>query len=345
MHRHPNTPAGPVDWLTVDGPSLAGNLLGEPTRRDVAVWRPPGQDGAGLPLLVALAGYAGSGRAMASFRAFGENLPERLDRLSAEGRLPPVVVAMPDAYTRLGGNQYVDSPILGRWSGFLADDLLPFLEARYGCGGAGRRGLFGKSSGGYGALINALARPGTWSAVACHSGDLGFDWVYRPELPTALRCLAPYDGDVANFRTRLAEKEQASSEEVTTLMMLAMAASYDPDPPAWPDIPLPLDRLTGRLDPERWARWRAADPLAIADEGPGPWTEALAGLKALIIDCGTRDEYNILYGSRRFAAALTAEGIAHRFEEFPGTHSGTAHRMDSSLPMLAAALTDVSVPG
>ncbi len=338
MHRRPDTPAGPVDWLTISAPSLAGNLLGEPIGRRVAVWRPAGQEGAGLPLLVALAGFAGSGLAMAGFRSFGENLPERLDRLTAEDRLPPVVVAMPDAFTRLGGNQYVDSPILGGWSGFLADALVPAVEAQYGCGGAGRRGLFGKSSGGYGALINALRRPDDWSAVACHSGDLGFDWVYRPELPAALRGLAPYDGDVASFRARLAEKEQASGEEVTTLMMLAMAASYDPDPAAWPDIPLPLDRSTARLDPDRWQRWLAHDPLAIVEAGPGPWREALGDLRALTIDCGSRDEYNILYGSRRFSAALATAGIAHRYEEFPGTHSGTAHRMDESLPLLAAAL-------
>src|SRR5262249_3962811 len=37
-----------------------------------------------------------------------ENLPERLDRLIGEERMPPVVVAFPDCFTRLGGNQYIN---------------------------------------------------------------------------------------------------------------------------------------------------------------------------------------------------------------------------------------------
>jgi hypothetical protein len=37
--------------------------------------------------------------------AFRENLPERLDRLIGQQRMLPVVVAFPDCFTRLGGNQ------------------------------------------------------------------------------------------------------------------------------------------------------------------------------------------------------------------------------------------------
>ena len=40
---------------------------------------------------------------------FGENMPERLDRLIASGAMPPVVVAFPDCFTKLGGNQYINS--------------------------------------------------------------------------------------------------------------------------------------------------------------------------------------------------------------------------------------------
>jgi hypothetical protein len=32
-------------------------------------------------------------------------------------------------------------------------------------------------------------------------------------------------------------------------------------------------------------------------------------------------------------------GIAHRYDEFEGTHSGINYRMDESLPFLYAALT------
>jgi hypothetical protein len=35
---------------------------------------------------------------------------------------------------------------------------------------------------------------------------------------------------------------------------------------------------------------------------------------------------------------LAEHGVAHRYEEFDGTHSGIDRRMDVSLPLLARAL-------
>ena len=65
--------------------------------------------------------------------------PERLDRLIGEERMPPVVVAFPDCFTRLGGNQYINSAAMGAWEDFLLYEMLPDIERRFGCGGSGRR--------------------------------------------------------------------------------------------------------------------------------------------------------------------------------------------------------------
>ncbi len=58
----------------------------------------------------------------------------------------------------------------------------------------------------------------------------------------------------------------------------------------------------------------------------------------LYIDVGSRDQYNIQYGTRAFIRRLEKFGIGHHFEEFDGTHSGMDWRLDISLPMLAKAL-------
>ena len=58
----------------------------------------------------------------------------------------------------------------------------------------------------------------------------------------------------------------------------------------------------------------------------------------LYIDVGSRDQYNIQYGTRAFVRRLEKLGIEHHFEEFDGTHSGMDWRLDTSLPMLANAL-------
>ncbi len=68
-------------------------------------------------------------------------------------------------------------------------------------------------------------------------------------------------------------------------------------------------------------------------------SENLRSLKGLYIDCGERDQFNLVYGARRFTRRLDALGIAHRYDEFPDNHSSVDYRMDESLPFLAHALS------
>src|SRR5271166_1897514 len=131
-------PAGSVTRVTVESEFLKSNMLGGPTVRVVDVYVPAGHDGQGLPLLVDLVGFTGSGLAHTNWVGFRENLPERLDRLIGEQRMSPVVVAFPDCFTRLGGNQYITSASTGAWEDFLLLEMLPAIEQRFGCGGPGR---------------------------------------------------------------------------------------------------------------------------------------------------------------------------------------------------------------
>jgi len=338
MRRDRSAPAGSVHRLRVDSDALADNRLGDPRERAVDVWVPAGHDGAGLALLVDLAGFTNSGLGHTAWKNFGENLPERLDRLVHAGAMPPAVVAFPDAFTRLGGNQYVNSAAMGRWQDFLADDLVAAVEARFGCGGPGRRGLFGKSSGGYGALVNALRRPDVWAAAACLSGDCGFELCYGPELPVALRGLARHGGSAEAFVVAFEAADRRRGEEITTMMMLAMAATYDPDPDAPFGAVLPVDPHTCEPMADRWEAWLAHDPLRLVPRHAA----ALAGLRGLWIECGERDEYNLLYGARRLTRLLAEAGVAHEYREFPDGHLGIDYRLDEVLPWLAGRLADAA---
>jgi hypothetical protein len=85
---------------------------------------------------------------------------------------------------------------------------------------------------------------------------------------------------------------------------------------------------------ERWANWLRHDPAIVVESR----ADELRRLKALYIDCGERDQFNLLYGARRFVRRLRELGIEHRYEEFPDNHSGVDYRMDDSLPFLAKAL-------
>jgi enterochelin esterase-like enzyme len=335
MRKDRTHAAGEVRRFFVDSEVLKSNMLGDPTRRAIDVYVPAGHDGRGLPLLVDLVGFTAGGPAHTNWKNFGENVPERLDRLIGTGAMPPTVVAFPDCFTRLGGNQYINSVAVGRWDDFLLQEAVPLVESRLGCGGGGRRGVFGKSSGGYGAMVHALLHPDFWSAAASHSGDVGFELLFFQDFPRMLRSLAKHGGSIEKWIAAFEAALKPKDDDVHVLMDLAMAATYDPDPSAFLGIRLPVDPYTCALIPERWANFVKWDPLTLVEKhGQG-----LKRLKALYIDCGDTDQYNLVYGSRRMHRALERMDVPHIYEEFPDDHTAVDYRMDKSLPFLTKALS------
>ncbi|MFZ5477033.1 MAG: alpha/beta hydrolase [Myxococcota bacterium] len=332
MLKRPTWPSGTVHRVPLDSRVLAGNRPGDPTRRDVLVYTPPGFDPATrYPLLVDLVGYTGSGASHTNWRPFGQNLPERLDRLIAAGTMGPVIVALPDCFTAYGGNQYVDSAGTGRYMTYLTDEVVPLVEANFPVlPGRDHRACFGKSSGGYGALVHGMLRPDFWGAIACHSGDAAWEYVYLPAIPRLLKRLLDHDGDVAKLLAALHAKEKLTGDDVDAIMTVGMAASYDGDPEAPLGFHLPFEWPTGRLVPERWESWLAWDPVRMVEAR----ADALASLRGVYVDCGRKDQYHLLWGARMIHAALEARGIAHRYEEFDDDHSDVDYRMDVSLPWL-----------
>ena len=334
MRKDMTAHQGTVHRLTLDSRAIANNVLGDPTSRIVDVYVPAGHDGKTLPLLVDLVGFTAGGPVHTNWKNFAENLPERLDRLIAAGAMAPCVVAFPDCFTRLGGNQYVNSAAMGNWDDFLLKEAVPLVEKTFGCGGFGKRGVFGKSSGGYGAMVHVLLHPDFWSAAAVHSGDMGFALMYRHEFPVVLRSLAKSGGTLGEWVEKFWSAPKTKDAEIHVIMMLAQAASFDPDTSAPFGVRLPVDHHTCELIAERWNNWLAWDPLTLVEKhGTG-----MKALKGLWIDCGDIDQYNLVYGARRMHRELEKLGVAHVYEEFPDDHSSVDYRMDRSLPYLAKAL-------
>ncbi|MBV8976459.1 MAG: enterochelin esterase [Alphaproteobacteria bacterium] len=335
MRKSPELSHSTVHRLTLDSKVLKGNLLGDPSERLIDVYVPAGHDGKNLPLLVDLVGFTAGGPVHTNWKNFSENLPERLDRLIGSGAMKPCVVAFPDCFTRLGGNQYVNSSAMGNWDDFLLRECVPFVEGKFGCGGFGRRGVFGKSSGGYGAMVHALLHPDFWSAAAVHSGDMGFELMYQQDFPKVLRALAKAGGSTGKWVDQFWSAPKVKDSDIHVIMVLAQAASFDPAPSEPYGVRLPIDMHTCEFIEERWNNWLSWDPLAMARTHG----EGLKTLKALYIDCGDVDQYNLVYGARRMHRLLQRLDVPHTYEEFPDDHSSVDYRMDVSLPLLAKALS------
>jgi S-formylglutathione hydrolase FrmB len=248
---------------------------------------------------------------------------------------------MPDCYTSLGGNQYVNSSATGAYADYLVEELVPFVSEHFRViDGRSGRAAFGKSSGAYGALIHAMYYPETWGAIACHAPDIQFEVVYRPDFPKVSANLAAYDYDIESFLHRFWRDNKPGGHDYLTLMIICMAASYDPDPSQNLGFRLPFNLRTCELDHERWDTWLKHDPIHLLAK----YADRLKQLHGFYLDVGNRDQYNIQYGMRVFHRELEQAHINHFFEEFEGTHSGMDFRMDYSLPFLYKALNTATEP-
>lgn len=328
---------GSVQVERVESRALAGNLPGDPHVRDLHVYLPPGyEDGAErYPVVWCLSGFTGRGRMLLNDGTWTPGLADRMDALIASGRAAPMILALPDCFTHLGGSQYVNSPALGNYEDYVVEELVPFVDARFRTLPTARhRGVMGKSSGGYGAFVLGTRHPDVFGAVADHSGDAYFDYCYRNDFAFAARELIAAGG-VAPWLERFRGRVKKRHEEIHVLNVIAMAAAYSPDtkrPPAY--AALPFDLETGALREDVWALWLEHDPVRLAERHAA----ALKRLRLLYLDCGTKDEFFLDLGARLLSRRLRELGVPHEHEEFDDGHMDISYRYDVSLPKLSAAL-------
>jgi S-formylglutathione hydrolase FrmB len=324
--------------LELDAPALAGNPLGDPTRRPLFALLPPGRDdGRGLPAVYLLHGFTGSARGWLNVSAFTPTVPERIEAQWAAGALPPFVAILVDGFTGVGGTQWINSAAVGRYQDYVADDVTAFVEARLGTlARREARAVVGKSSGGYGALCMGRDRPEVFAHLACHAGDAGFEWCYGPDLPRAAAALLGGADPAAWLEAMKARARQTklSGGDHPVLNVLGMAAAYSPDPAAPLGLALPFELPDGRLREDVWARWLAHDPVRFVPRS----LPAFRRLASVFLDCGTRDEFNLRWGTRQVVAALRAGGVEVQHEEFDDGHMGINYRFDASLRWLAPRL-------
>jgi len=324
---------GEVVVETFNSHVLKGNPLRDPTKRDVAIYLPPGYDSTKrYPAAYGIVGYTGTGKMLLGVDPLGEDLKSRLDRLIRTGKMGPMIVPLVDCFTRVGGNQYINSGATGRYDDYLRKELVPFVESKYR---VSRRGIWGKSSGGYGSIVQGMLHPDTWSALADHSGDSLFEFCYIMDFPKALAAFRRHSGPAKWLRWYWREPNRRREEMYPVLNTIGMAAHYSPNPRSKEmGIDFPFDLETGEWRPEVWRRWLAWDPVNMIDR----YGSSLRRLRLVYVDCGTQDQFNLIWGARTLHRKLLDRHIRHVYQEFEDTHSDIDYRYDVSLPLLWKAL-------
>lgn len=330
--------AGDVRVVDVEASALRGNALGDPTRRLLPVYVPPGFDPEGsrrYPVIYVLPGFTGSAVGMLAARPWERGVVEIADAEIVAGRMPPTLVVLVDGFTRLGGSQYVDSIHNGRYATYVARDVVAAVDgALPTLASEGGRAVVGKSSGGFGALHLVMHAPGVFGAVGAHSADGNFAASLPPAFAAAQRAFESYGGDLAAFVTAFERAHKRPQAHYAALEMLAYAAAYSPRSASAFDVDLPFDARSGAIREDVFARWCRFDPIEAALER----RPELARLRLRYVDCGRRDEYALDLAARILVDRMRAMGLGVEHEEFDDDHRSVGYRYAESLPRLARVL-------
>ena len=110
--------------LPFESAALKGNPLGDPHERPVYVWTP--EAGGRHPVIFVLQGFMGMGPAWFNIRPFEPSFPEVVDELA-----PAAIVVLVDAFTSIGGSQFLDTAAIGNYHTYICDELVPWVDAQF----------------------------------------------------------------------------------------------------------------------------------------------------------------------------------------------------------------------
>src|ERR1700730_14884626 len=308
-------PEGTVQLIKVHAKSLEGNLEGDSPDRDVTIYLPPGYDATRnrYPVVYLLHGYlftdqywTGTGVSIPGADMPGANVPASMDNLIARDEAKPMIVVMPNAYSKYGGSMYSSSVTTGDWEAYVAEDLVAYMDTHYRTiPDRLSRGLAGHSMGGYGAIRIGMKRPDVFSSLyilsaCCLTARID----PQPEAMAASEAI----------RTREDAVKAGQGRGFGPSTNLAFAAAWSPNP-ANPPLYLDLPVQDGKVRPEIVAKWAANAPLAMIDQ----YVSSLKAYHAIAIDVGTKD--GLLATNKELEQVMTRFAVAHTYQEYEGDHT------------------------
>lgn len=158
----------------------------------------------------------------------------------------------------------------------------------------------------------------------------------RPFFRVAARRLRDaYGGSIARFveELRAGPAPLAHADDIHVLLQWGFAAAYSADEDGTPR--LPYDIATAAVVPELWERWLDWDYPALVQRH----ADALRGLRAIYVDCGTRDEWYLDLTAAWLERELTRLGVSDlHVELFDATHVAIEYRYPLGLRYLAGRL-------
>jgi len=311
---------------------LQENWFGDPHQRTQTVYVPSQYAEQALPVIYLLPAHGKSGQAFLNWKPWEPSFMHQLDTWMGAGTVLPALVVFPDMWTSLGSSQYLNSA-MGRYEDHLIQELIPFIDTTYKT--TNLRAVIGHSSGGYGAIVQAMRHPEIFHAVACHAADMYWEYTCLPAIAALHQALEKYGG-AAHFLAEVSDITPKNGLFWKTVMTMCWSMAHATNAEAPLGFDLPIDETTGALNQAVWERWLTFDPVRMIEHPEHQ--AALRGMRAVYVAAGAYDEFQAQIGARLFSQKLTHAQIDHRYEEQPIGHSGSDVPYEQSLALLSEAL-------
>lgn len=291
-----------AERIKVHGAALEGNLEGDAVDRDVIVFLPPryaAEKSRRYPVVYALHGYSIGAEQWTK----EIHTPQTIEGAFAQGAQEMIVV-LPDSKTVHNGSMYSSSVTTGDFEGFVAHDVVAYVDAHYRTiAKRTSRGLVGHSMGGYGASRIGMK----------HSDVFGSLYIMSPCCMSA-RNAGPVNPESEKILEGVKSAEDSAKLSFELRAQLASAAAWSPNPNK-PPLYLDLPSQNGVVNQEVLAKWAANAPLAFIDQYIGN----LRRYRAISIDVGDQD--GLKAGAVKLHEVLDSYRIPNALEIYKGTHT------------------------
>ena len=309
-----------IETLKITSDALRNNPLKDPFVRynPLLVPKPQGP----WPVVFVLGGFSGNAPFYFNGKFNEQNAVQGIDQACARGEAPEALYVFVDALSTWGGSQFLNSAAVGNYEDYIIQEIVPALKKHYDVSKKSPDWcVMGGSSGGYGALHLASKHPDIFSVVAAVAPDSFFEASLLPDLYQALPFWEKYQSGLRALEELRNGRLMKNRNWHSLLNAFGMSACYAAQGEHG-DFKYPLDTKTGEKIPAIWNEFLEKDPLHFLAKR----AVHLKKLNAIYLDVGTKDNFNLQYGTRQISALLKGHQISHDFVEFDGNHFDIGER-------------------
>ncbi len=326
---------GALVTKVIQSPSLEGNLLGDPAKRNINIYLPKSYETCPekrFPVIYYLHGIPAWENSLVNPIPYfileqvagltapvdfpDEGFISWVNNLIENEGMKEAIIVMPNAANKYGVSFYTNNEVQGNYEDYIVKDVVSYIDSHFRTiPHFNFRALTGHSAGGYGALKLGMKHPHVFGRVAGLSpGQFPTETIYG----------------MAQFM--LAEDQMWGSTgpsipyhplypfKFVNNTVYSLAAAFLPNPenpPYYVDIPFNYDdNYDPVLNEELMGKFNSNSLFALASE----YKVGIRKLKTFYFDIGTNDDLFMYQPNQALHEYLNQMHIKHQYEEYDGTH-------------------------